>query len=87
MDSLDATATLKSLLGNFTFPPMNMTDQLYVDVMGFYHAIDWHEWWLLVLAAFHALVWTIVVITRSSDEFQMALLVAIRENMPLIPCS
>lgn len=54
---------------------------LYADVMGFYHAIDWSERWLLALASFHLVVWGLVYRTRRSYEIQMGLFVAIRERL------
>ena len=49
----------------------------YNDVMGFAHAIDWNERWLLGLGAFHALVWVFAIASRRSHDAQMVLLVVI----------
>ena len=44
------------------------------DVLGFAHAVDWSERWLLGLAAFHVLMWIVMIVTRKSHDAQMALL-------------
>ena len=46
------------------------------DVMGFVHAIDWSERWLLGLAAFHCWTWIVAIMLRSADA-QMVLLIAL----------
>ena len=56
----------------------NATQGSFVDdVLGFYHAIDWSERWLLGLGAFHLLVWLVVIATRKSHDAQMVLLLVI----------
>eukprot|EP00965_Chrysotila_dentata_P036793 1224156-Pleurochrysis_carterae.AAC.2 len=45
------------------------------DILGFYHAVDWSERWLSVLAAFIVLLGVISVCTRRHSEVQMALLI------------
>ena len=56
----------------------NATQGSFVDdVMGFYHAIDWSERWLLALLCFHLCVWLVVVGTRRHNTVQMVLLVAL----------
>ena len=62
--------------GNFTGIG-NMTASFMADVTGFYHAVDWSERWLLGLAAFHVLVWTIAVGFRHYDNVQIVLLLAV----------
>ena len=57
----------------------------YSDVLGFYHAVDWSERWLLVLGAFHVFVWIVTVLLRRADEVQMVLLVLIRAHRPASP--
>ena len=52
-------------------------NDFYNDAMGFYHAIDWSERWLLGLGAFHLLVWLVVIATRKSHDAQMVLLLVI----------
>ncbi|KAL3909903.1 MAG: hypothetical protein SGPRY_009258 [Prymnesium sp.] len=47
---------------------------LHSDVMGFLHAVDWAERWLLPLALFHLIVWSAVIGTRRSYEAQSCLL-------------
>lgn len=47
------------------------------DVLGFFHAIDWSERWLLYLAAFHTVVLALTVSLRRSHNAQMVLLVGI----------
>jgi hypothetical protein len=47
------------------------------DLMGFVHAIDWSEQWLMGLAAFHALMWLVAIASRRSHDAQMVLLVVI----------
>ena len=53
-------------------------DSFHADVMGFYHAVDWSERWLLGVAALHVLTWSLVIFTRRSYETQMVLLIVIR---------
>ena len=55
----------------------NATGSFVDDVMGFYHAIDWSERWLLALLFFHLCVWLVVVGTRRHNTVQMVLLVAL----------
>ena len=55
----------------------------YSDVMGFVHAVDWSERWLLTLLAFHSFVWMLVILTRKWNDFQMAMLVIIRAQSSL----
>ena len=57
-------------------------DSIYADVMGFYHAVDWSERWLLGLAAFHVAIWCLAIGTRKTYEVQMVLLVVIRAPRP-----
>ena len=79
MDALPGMPSLDELLAgaeNFT---SNMKSTIYADFMGFVHAVDWSERWLLGLGAFHAFVWILAILTRNADEMQMVLLVAIRE--------
>ena len=52
-------------------------NDFYNDAMGFYHAIDWSERWLLALLCFHLCVWLVVVGTRRHNTVQMVLLVAL----------
>ena len=49
----------------------------YNDVMGFVHAIDWSERWLLALGGFHTLVWILALASRRNHDAQMVLLVCI----------
>eukprot|EP00966_Prymnesium_polylepis_P134620 3111417-Prymnesium_polylepis.7 len=60
-------------------------DSIYADVMGFYHAVDWSERWLLGLAAFHLVIWCLAIGTRKTYEVQMVLLVVIRAPRPATP--
>jgi hypothetical protein len=50
----------------------------YSDVMGFYHAVNWSERWLLGLAALHVIIWSTMILTRRSNDAQMVLLILIR---------
>ena len=52
-------------------------DDFYNDMMGFAHAIDWTERWLIGLGAFHFLVLLLVVALRHSQDAQMVMLVTI----------
>ena len=91
MDSvpeLPGMPTLRALLSTSNFTG-NLTSEFYADVMGFYHAVDWTERWLLVLGAFHALFWVAAILTRRFEELQMVLLVLIRAFEPAVmgfPC-
>ena len=69
------TEKLFSLLeqANFT----GAAHDLYNDVMGFGHAIDWSERWLIGLGAFHATVWLVMIASRRNNDVQMGLLVLI----------
>ena len=69
------TEKLFSLLeqANFT----GAAHDLYNDVMGFGHAIDWSERWLIGLGAFHATVWLVMIASRRNNDVQMGLLVMI----------
>lgn len=53
---------------------------LHSDVMGFLHAVDWAERWLLPLALFHLIVWSAVIGTRRSYEAQSCLLMGVRAS-------
>ena len=68
-------SALLSLLekANFT----GAANDFYSDAMGFMHAIDWSERWLLALGAFHAVVWLVVLATRRNQDAQMVLLLTI----------
>ena len=46
----------------------------YSDMMGFYHAVDWAEPWLLGLGAFHLFIWILAIATYRWNDFQMVLL-------------
>ena len=50
----------------------------YSDVMGFVHAVDWTERWLLGLAALHVITWSALILSRRSNDLQMVLLLVIR---------
>lgn len=50
---------------------------LYADAMGFVHAVDFRERWLLALLAFHVAVWLVIVGTRSRPNVQGALFLSI----------
>ncbi|XP_071925772.1 uncharacterized protein [Coffea arabica] len=45
----------------------------YNNFMGFFHAIDWREPWLICLVAFHAVLFLVAIITRRNTNFQMCL--------------
>jgi len=49
----------------------------YDDVVGFYHAVDWTESWLVALGGFHLVVWALVLLTWRSNEAQMVLLISL----------
>ena len=74
-------AMLKRLLngefgGNFSHFG-NLTADFVSDVLGFYHAVDWSEPWLLALAGFHIIVWMIAVLGRQAEMIQMVLLLTV----------
>ncbi|KAK7316373.1 hypothetical protein VNO77_35372 [Canavalia gladiata] len=45
----------------------------YDNFMGFFHAIDWKEPWLMGLLAFHIVLLLVVIISRKNTNFQMFL--------------
>lgn len=45
----------------------------YDNLIGFFHAIDWKEPWLICLISFHILLLIIAIISRKSVNFQMCL--------------
>ncbi|GAV68929.1 hypothetical protein CFOL_v3_12432 [Cephalotus follicularis] len=45
----------------------------YENFMGFFHAIDWKEPWLMGLIAFHVLLLLTTIGSRKSTNFQMCL--------------
>ena len=47
------------------------------DVLGFVHAVDWTERWLLALCGWHLAWWVAAIALRRSADGQMALLVAL----------
>jgi hypothetical protein len=50
---------------------------VYENVMGFYHAIDWKEPFIVGLLAFLLSMWALVIVTRRHVEVQMGLLVLV----------
>ena len=73
----DAAANLEAaMLNSLRSMRQNATGSFVDDVLGFYHAIDWSERWLLALLFFHLCVWLVVVGTRRHNTVQMVLLVA-----------
>ena len=75
----DAAANLEAgMLASLRSMRQNATQGSFVDdVLGFYHAIDWSERWLLALLLFPLCVWLVVVGTRRHNTVQMVLLVAL----------
>ncbi|KAI5668397.1 hypothetical protein M9H77_18250 [Catharanthus roseus] len=45
----------------------------YNNFMGFFHAIDWKEPWLIGLLAFHVFLLCLAIISRRNINFQMCL--------------
>ncbi|XP_019450486.1 PREDICTED: uncharacterized protein LOC109352750 [Lupinus angustifolius] len=45
----------------------------YENFMGFFHAIDWKEPWLMGLGAFHVVLLLVVILSRKNTNFQMCL--------------
>ncbi|XAR62650.1 hypothetical protein NMG60_11017491 [Bertholletia excelsa] len=45
----------------------------YDNFMGFFHAIDWKEPWLLCLLLFHAVLLLVAILSRKNINFQMCL--------------
>ncbi|GLU16412.1 hypothetical protein SLE2022_328470 [Rubroshorea leprosula] len=45
----------------------------YDNFMGFFHAIDWKEPWLMGLLAFHFVLLIITLLSRKNTNFQMCL--------------
>lgn len=50
---------------------------LYADVMGFVHAVDFTERWLILLLSFHAVLWLAIISTRARANVQAALFLLI----------
>ena len=72
--------TLEDILSQVNLSQFNITSaarDFYTDMMGFFHAIDWTEGWLLVLGAFHLFLWTMTIALRNSHDAQMVLLLLI----------
>ena len=71
-------STLMQILQEQNFTGLNEAAQdFYNDAMGFAHAIDWSEQWLMGLGAFHAIVWLVAIATRRNNDAQMVLLISI----------
>jgi hypothetical protein len=49
----------------------------HADAMGFVHAVDFRERWLLALLAFHVALWLLIVSTRSRQNAQFALFISV----------
>ncbi|XP_052202180.1 uncharacterized protein LOC127807964 [Diospyros lotus] len=45
----------------------------YDNFLGFFHAIDWTEPWLICLMLFHVLLLVMAIISRKNTNFQMCL--------------
>ncbi|KAK2436669.1 transmembrane protein [Trifolium repens] len=45
----------------------------YDNFLGFFHAIDWKESWLLGLLTFHIVLLLVTIISRRNTNFQMFL--------------
>ncbi|CAL1397465.1 unnamed protein product [Linum trigynum] len=45
----------------------------YENFMGFFHAIDWTEPWLMGMMGFHVFLLLVVIFSRKSTNFQMGL--------------
>lgn len=45
----------------------------YNNFMGFFHAIDWKEPWLVCLLVFHAVMLLVTILSRRNINFQMCL--------------
>ncbi|CAN0855324.1 Transmembrane protein 18 [Linum grandiflorum] len=45
----------------------------YENFVGFFHAVDWTERWLMGMIGFHVLLLIVAVITRRKTNFQMGL--------------
>lgn len=50
---------------------------LYADAMGFVHAVDFTERWIVLLLVFHAVLWLVIVASRARANVQMFLFAAI----------
>ncbi|KAJ0086934.1 hypothetical protein Patl1_07863 [Pistacia atlantica] len=56
--------------------------------MGFFHAINWKEPWLMGLMAFHVLLLIAVIFSRKNVNFQMCLfLMACKSNLRMLVSS
>uniref|UniRef100_A0A1D1XH68 Transmembrane protein 18 n=1 Tax=Anthurium amnicola TaxID=1678845 RepID=A0A1D1XH68_9ARAE len=45
----------------------------YDNFVGFFHAIDWKEPWLICLISFHAMLFLITIVSRKNVNFQLCL--------------
>ncbi|KAE8709912.1 Detected protein of confused Function [Hibiscus syriacus] len=45
----------------------------YDNFMGFFHAIDWKEPWLMCLLGFHVFLLIVAILSRKNTNFQMSL--------------
>ncbi|KAL0369201.1 UNVERIFIED_CONTAM: hypothetical protein Scaly_1139000, partial [Sesamum calycinum] len=45
----------------------------YENFMGFFHAIDWKEPWLICLISFHVVLLLVAFMSRKNINFQMCL--------------
>lgn len=79
-----AMEDLRSSLGDHVDLVSDMVEKLssalrsgfcpaYENFIGFFHAIDWKEPWLIGLISFHAMLLLITIISRKNVNFQLCL--------------
>ncbi|KAL2497300.1 hypothetical protein Adt_22850 [Abeliophyllum distichum] len=61
------------LVGNLTAQMRSGLNPAYENFMGFFHAIDWKEPWLICLLSFHVALLLLTLVSRKNINFQMCL--------------
>ncbi|KAM7510945.1 hypothetical protein LguiB_009820 [Lonicera macranthoides] len=64
---------MADLVEKFTAELRSGLQPAYENFMGFFHAIDWKEPWLMYLMAFHAVLLLVTIFSRKNINFQMFL--------------
>lgn len=75
---MEGMPSLSDILAAANLTVGDTSASFYADAMGFVHAIDWSERWLLGLLALHLVIWVLAISLRQSHDMQMVLLVVIR---------
>ncbi|KAF8404210.1 hypothetical protein HHK36_009093 [Tetracentron sinense] len=76
---------MTDLIERFTAELRTGFQPAYENFLGFFHAIDWKEPWLVCLLLFHIALLLIIIISRKNINFQMCLfLLSCRREVELI---